>query len=182
MVQLTRIYTKSGDKGKSSLGDGRRLKKIDKRFKAIGSIDEVNAAIGLLATELSKEILDLIKRIQNDLFDLGADLAVPQGKSLRISEAQVIYLEAQIDFYNDKLQPLNSFVLPGGTKASSLLHLVRTITRRAERDLFELNEEDSLNSNILCYINRLSDLMFVLARHCNNNGSLDVLWKPGENL
>lgn len=181
MVQITRIYTRSGDKGRSSLGDGTRRKKSDVRFETIGSIDEINAHFGLIFLEVSEPLQKLIRHIQNDLFDLGADLAVPQGEALRIDIRQVEFLEDQIDMFNDKLDPLNSFVLPGGTKASALMHVARTVTRRAERSMVHLNEYELVNGNALKYLNRLSDLLFVLCRHLNDDGKLDVLWVPGEN-
>lgn len=181
MVQITRIYTRSGDKGRSSLGDGTRRKKSDVRFAAIGSVDEANAILGVVIADIPEGEQAFFKRIQNDLFDLGADLAVPHGEALRISAAQVEYLEKQIDNFNAALEPLNSFVLPGGSKVSAWLHMARTIIRRAERELVELNEYELVNANSLRYINRLSDLMFVLSRHYNNNGKQDVLWIPGEN-
>ena len=181
MVQLTRIYTRSGDKGRTSLGDGTRRKKSDVRFETIGNVDEVNAYCGLIAVDLPIQLQKLIMRIQNDLFDLGADLAVPQGDALRMGSAQVEFLEEQIDIFNDVLSPLNSFVLPGGTKASALMHVARTVVRRAERSMVLLNEYELVNSNALKYLNRLSDLFFVLSRHLNDNGKLDVLWVPGAN-
>ena len=181
MVQLTRIYTRSGDKGRTSLGDGRRRKKSDVRFETIGNVDEVNAYCGLIAVDLPIAPQKLITRIQNDLFDLGADLAVPQGEGLRIGTNQVEFLEKQIDIFNDVLSPLNSIVLPGGTKASALMHVARTVVRRAERSMVLLNEYELVNSNALKYLNRLSDLFFVLSRHLNDNGKLDVLWVPGAN-
>jgi len=181
MVQLTRIYTRSGDKGRTSLGDGTRRKKSDVRFETIGNVDEVNACCGLIAVELPTALQKLITCIQNDLFDLGADLAVPQGEGLRIGTNQVEFLEKQIDIFNDDLSPLNSFVLPGGTKASALMHVARTVVRRAERSMVLLNEYELVNGNALKYLNRLSDLFFVLSRHLNDNGKLDVLWVPGAN-
>jgi cob(I)alamin adenosyltransferase len=181
MVQITRIYTRSGDKGRSSLGDGTRRKKSDVRFAAIGSVDEANAVLGVVLTEIPAADKSFFKRLQNDLFDLGADLAVPHGEALRISAAQVEYLEQQIDHFNAVLSPLNSFILPGGSKISAWLHMARTIIRRSERELVELNEFELVNPNLLRYINRLSDLMFVLSRHYNEDGKQDVLWKPGEN-
>lgn len=182
MVQITRVYTRSGDKGRASLGDGTRRKKSDVRFAAIGSIDEANSVFGVVLTELPESEHGLLKRIQNDLFDLGADLAVPQGQALRISVSQVEYLEQQIDSFNAALKPLDSFILPGGSKASAWLHVARTIVRRAERELVELNEYELVNQNLLRYVNRLSDLMFVLSRHYNDKGASDVLWQPGKNL
>ncbi len=181
MVQITRIYTRSGDKGRSSLGDGTRRKKSDVRFETIGSVDEINAYCGLISLEVSEPLQKLIARIQNDLFDLGADLAVPQGEALRIDVSQVEFLEDQIDMFNDELDPLDSFVLPGGTKASALMHVARTVVRRAERTMVQLNEYELVNGNALKYLNRLSDLLFVLCRHLNDNGKLDVLWVPGAN-
>lgn len=181
MVQITRIYTRSGDKGRTALGDGTRRKKSDVRFETIGAIDEVNAYCGLVLTEVSVSVQKLIKRIQNDLFDLGADLAVPHGEGLRMNTRQVEFLEKQIDKFNADLKPLDSFVLPGGTKASALMHVARTIARRAERSMVLLNEYELVNESALQYINRLSDLFFVLCRHLNNNGKLDILWVPGNN-
>ena len=181
MVQITRIYTRSGDKGRSSLGDGTRRKKSDVRFETIGSVDEINAYCGLIVLEVPEPLKKLIMRIQNDLFDLGADLAVPQGEALRVDVSQVEFLEDQIDMFNDELDSLDSFVLPGGTKASALMHVARTVTRRAERSMVQLNEYELVNGNALKYLNRLSDLLFVLCRHLNDNGKLDVLWVPGEN-
>ncbi len=181
MVQLTHIYTRSGDKGRTSLGDGTRRKKSDVRFETIGNVDEVNAYCGLIAVELPAGLQKLITHIQNDLFDLGADLAVPQGEALRICNNHVEFLEKQIDVFNDALNPLDSFVLPGGTKASALMHVARTVVRRAERSMVLLNEYELVNGNALKYLNRLSDLLFVLCRHLNDNGKLDVLWVPGAN-
>ncbi len=181
MVQLTHIYTRSGDTGRASLGDGTRRKKSDVRFETIGNVDEVNAYCGLIAVELPTALQKLITHIQNDLFDLGADLAVPQGEALRIGNNHVEFLEKQIDVFNDALNPLDSFVLPGGTKASALMHVARTVVRRAERSMVLLNEYELVNGNALKYLNRLSDLLFVLCRHLNDNGKLDVLWVPGAN-
>lgn len=186
MVQLTRIYTRGGDKGKSSLGDGSRLPKDDLRFEAIGHVDEANSSLGfarLHAPEVSSEIDALLYKIQNDLFDVGADLCMPdlsQG-ALRISEHQVKALEESIDLYNAELLPLNSFVLPGGSSLSAALHLSRTIVRRAERSLVALHHKNELNLELIKYVNRLSDLLFVLARYCNNGGEGDILWVPGAN-
>jgi len=181
MVQLTHIYTRSGDTGRASLGDGTRRKKSDIRFETIGNVDEVNAYCGLIVVELPTALQKLITHIQNDLFDLGADLAVPQGEALRIGNNHVEFLEKQIDVFNDALNPLDSFVLPGGTKASALMHVARTVVRRAERSMVLLNEYELVNGNALKYLNRLSDLLFVLCRHLNDNGKLDVLWVPGAN-
>lgn len=180
MVQLTRIYTKSGDQGKTSLGDGKRVVKHDLRVDAMGAVDETNAALGLAILSLPKDLQKILTRIQNDLFDVGADLCMPEGEGLRIIESQVTWLEQQIDALNCELSPLNSFVLPGGSEASAHLHLARTITRRAERLCCALMEkEPSLNIFIVQYINRLSDLLFVMARYANNKGQDDILWVPG---
>jgi cob(I)alamin adenosyltransferase len=191
MVQLTRIYTKGGDRGKTSLGNGKRVKKTNIRIEAIGSIDEVNSFVGVAMMFVQdKDILDLLQLVQNNLFDIGADLCLPDHdteldyKPLRINPEQTTYLENMIDYYNKDLTPLKSFVLPGGTQASSFLHLARTITRRAERLICHLKEDLSDNDtcvlNILSYINRLSDLFFVLCRYLNNKGLGDVLWEPGK--
>ena len=181
MVQITRIYTRSGDKGKSSLGDGTRRKKSDIRFDAIGDIDEANSYLGLASIDVIEKLQKIIRRIQNDLFDLGADLAVPKGDALRIDSIQVEFLEIQIDWFNEELEPLNSFVIPGGTKLSAMMHVGRTIVRRAERTLVLLNEYEQVNPNAIKYLNRLSDLLFVWARYLNNNGKDDILWVPGSN-
>lgn len=186
MVQLTRIYTKSGDKGKSSLGDGSRLPKSAPRFHAIGHVDEANSFIGVARLHTPKDNVSLdtlLYKIQNDLFDVGADLCLPnqETKGLRISEHQVIALEESIDHYNAELSPLKSFVLPGGTPFSAALHVARTVVRRAERSLVKLHQEEPLNEQVIKYINRLSDLLFVLARYANEGGKGDILWIPGAN-
>ena len=183
MVQLTRIYTKGGDKGKSSLGCGARLLKSDPRFEAIGSVDEANAAIGMASVQATDEIANVLYRIQNDLFDVGADLCMPDltQPGLRIIESQVLWLENQIDTFNESLSPLNSFILPGGTVLAASLHLARTIVRRAERVIVALSQETQLNLEVVKYMNRLSDLLFVLSRVANANGQDDVLWVPGAN-
>lgn len=181
MVKLTKIYTKTGDKGQSSLGDGSRLKKSSQYFNAIGDVDETNAILGLVETNITnKEIKSLIAHIQNDLFDLGADLCIPYDKKgkLKITPKQTAYLEEQIDAFNQKLEPLNSFILPGGTEAGALMHVARTVCRRAERNLVELNEQNTINPETLSYMNRLSDLLFVMARIIN--GKDEILWKPGK--
>lgn len=180
MVQLTRIYTKSGDKGKTSLGTGKRVFKHDLRIEVIGAVDEVNASLGLAILDLDQDLKKILTRVQNDLFDLGADLCMPEGDGLRIIESQVTWLEKEIDRLNEILTPLTSFILPGGSKASAYLHLARTITRRAERLCSKLLEkEPSLNIFIFQYLNRLSDLLFVMGRYGNNHGKDDVLWIPG---
>ncbi len=185
MVQLTRIYTKGGDKGTTSLGTGKRVPKHDLRVEAYGTVDEANAAIGIARLHTSSDADATLARIQNDLFDLGADLCAPEGdgakERLRIVEAQVERLEQEIDTMNAELAPLNSFVLPGGSPASAYLHLARTIARRAERDITRLAETEPVNPAAIRYINRLSDHLFVLARYENDKGANDVLWKPGAN-
>ena len=192
MVQLTKIYTRGGDGGETSLGSGDRVAKYDRRVAAYGTVDETNAVIGLarLYTADIADIDTMLARIQNDLFDLGADLCTPEGDgraaskqegALRIVPAQVQRLETEIDTVNAGLAPLNSFVLPGGTAAAAHLHLARTIARRAERLMVELAASEPVNSAALQYINRLSDHLFVLARHLNDGGAADILWVPGEN-
>jgi len=188
MVYLSRIYTKSGDAGETGLGDGTRVSKDHPRVAAYGSIDELNAVLGLLLLHLEDTPhFDLLRNIQNDLFDAGADLCVPaipnetEGKSLRIQPEQSQRLEAAIDRLNEPMQPLRSFVLPGGTPAAAWSHLARTVCRRAERDVVTLMHKEPVNPQVLIYLNRLSDLLFVLARVCNDGGNTDVLWVPGKN-
>ena len=186
MVQLTKIYTRGGDKGQTSLGDGARVPKHDLRVAAYGSVDEANACIGLARLHCEGEADAVLARIQNDLFDLGADLATPEVENpkhppLRIIPAQVERLEREIDDLNATLSPLKSFVLSGGSPASAHLHLARTVSRRAERDITLLAEREALNPEAIRYINRVSDLLFVLARQCNDGGARDVLWEPGQN-
>lgn len=185
MVYLNRIYTKSGDAGETSLGDGSRVPKTHTRISAFGRVDELNSVIGLaIAHGLPEPLDDQLKKIQNDLFDVGADLCVPVSDGaesrLRVSAAQVERLENWIDESNDLLEPLTSFVLPGGTLASANLHHARTVCRRAEVGIVKLAESEAVGSNVLQYVNRLSDLLFVLARRCNDNGNADVLWQPGQ--
>ena len=192
MVKLTKIYTRGGDRGETSLGDGARVAKHDPRIAAYGSVDEANAAIGLARLHTDGEADAMLGRIQNDLFDLGADLCVPQGPSaegaegaegergrLRIAAPQVERLEAEIDAMNADLAPLESFVLPGGTPAAAWLHLARTVARRAERLMTELDRREPLTPEALQYINRLSDHLFVMSRFLNDKGARDVLWRPG---
>lgn len=186
MVQLTRIYTRGGDKGETSLGDGRRVAKHDLRVEAYGTVDEANAVIGMarLHSQENQAVDAMLARIQNDLFDLGADLCVPHGDSkesggLRIVQSQIDRLENEIDALNAQLAPLNSFILPGGSACAAMLHLGRTVTRRAERLVSALAEREEINELALTYINRLSDHLFVLSRHVNQNGAGDVLWVPG---
>ncbi|MGE3477252.1 MAG: cob(I)yrinic acid a,c-diamide adenosyltransferase [Rhodospirillaceae bacterium] len=189
MVKLTKIYTRGGDKGETSLGDGSRVKKHDLRVATYGTVDEANAAIGVarLHTKEDAERDAMLSRIQNDLFDLGADLCTPNaadeapGKALRIVQAQVDRLEREIDAMNGQLAPLTSFVLPGGAPAAALLHVARTIVRRAERDITALLEHETINPLVLIYANRLSDHLFVLSRHINAGSAGDVLWVPGAN-
>lgn len=183
MVQLTRIYTRGGDQGRTSLGDGTRVTKDALRVAAYGNVDETNATIGLARLHAGAEVDRTLSRIQNDLFDLGADLCRPEDGSeghLRIVEQQVEWLEQEIDRVNADLQPLSSFVLPGGTAASAFLHLARTVTRRAERSVVELAQQETVNPAALRYLNRLSDYLFVLSRAENGGGAKDVLWVPGK--
>lgn len=184
MVKLNRIYTRTGDTGKTGLGDGSRIAKTDIRVAVMGDIDEVNALIGLAILGAKGRLAAELAAIQNDLFDLGADISVPEkGKGaparLRISVSQVKRLENQIDGLTEKLAPLTSFILPGGSEASSWLHLARTVARRAERGLCALAAKQPVNSHALHYINRLSDYFFVAARWANAKGKDDVLWRPG---
>ena len=184
MVRLTRIYTRGGDAGETSLGDGSRVPKQDLRVAAFGTVDEANAAIGLARLHAEGEIDAALARIQNDLFDLGADLCTPEGgergtQALRILPSQVARLEHEIDRLNAELKPLDSFVLPGGSAVSANLHLARTVVRRAERLVAELAGQQPLNPEALKYLNRLSDHLFVLSRHANDKGAKDVLWRPG---
>lgn len=184
VVRLTKIYTRGGDRGQTSLGDGGRVAKHDLRVAAYGTVDEANAAIGVARLHAGAAADATLVRIQNDLFDLGADLCRPgddpdDGASLRIQASQVERLEQEIDAFNASLRPLDSFVLPGGTAASAYLHLARTIVRRAERLTTELASQQPVNRYALQYLNRLSDHLFVLARYLNDGGAADVLWVPG---
>jgi cob(I)alamin adenosyltransferase len=188
MVYLSRIYTKSGDSGETGLGDGSRVAKDAPRVEAYGQVDELNAVLGLVVASAGDcPERALLRTIQNDLFDVGADLCVPpyEGeqahKSLRVTAAQSERLEKAIDHWNEGLQPLHSFVLPGGSPLAAWLHLARTVCRRAERSLVTLMRTESINANVLIYLNRLSDLLFVLSRVANDGGKGDVLWVPGEN-
>ena len=191
MVVLNRIYTRTGDDGTTALGTGERRVKYDLRIEAYGTIDEVNAAIGLarLHTANDARVDAMLARVQNDLFDLGADLCSPDkgkgpgGERLAIVDAQVTRLEQEIDTLNADLSPLRSFVLPGGTPAAAALHLARTICRRAERLIVELSHrrDESVSAALIKYVNRLSDFLFVASRHVNDNGARDVLWVPGKN-
>lgn len=187
MVKLNKIYTRTGDAGETSLVNGARVSKHSRRPSAFGEVDEANSVIGLARLHTSDTAPntadDMLGRIQNDLFDLGADIATPESDkpALRITETQVARLEAEIDEMNAALQPLNSFILPGGSAISAWLHLARTVVRRAERHMTELATEEVVNEAAMQYINRLSDHLFVMARHLNENGKTDVLWKPGAN-
>ncbi len=186
MVVLNRIYTKTGDKGETALGDGTRLPKHALRIAAYGTVDEANAALALARLHTLGEVDAMLARIQNDLFDLGADLCVPPGGAreegrLRIVEAQVTRLEREIDTMNAELAPLTSFVLPGGSPAAAHLHLARTIVRRAERLMVELAAGEEVGAPALRYVNRLSDHLFVASRYVNDRGAKDVLWVPGAN-
>jgi cob(I)alamin adenosyltransferase len=184
MVLLTRIYTRGGDQGRTSLGDGSRVAKHAVRVEAYGNVDETNAVIGLARLHAEGLVDEALARIQNDLFDLGADLCRPDDGTdahLRIAEPQVERLEREIDQMNAELAPLKSFVLPGGTPAAAFLHLARTVARRAERSVVRLGEQETVNPAALRYLNRLSDYLFVLSRVANGGGSKDVLWVPGAN-
>jgi cob(I)alamin adenosyltransferase len=182
-VRLTRIYTRGGDRGETSLGDGSRVPKVDCRIGAFGTVDELNSHIGVvLAGEVPEELRAVLTRVQNELFDLGADLSVPFGVSdrLRITEEQIEALENDCDRFNTALPELTSFVLPGGTDAAARLHVARAVCRRAERDALAAAEELNINQLALVYLNRLSDLLFILARTANAAvGSDEPLWKPG---
>ena len=184
MVKLNKIYTRTGDEGETGLVNGNRVSKHAKRPAAFGEVDEVNSVLGLARLHTSDTVDEMLARIQNDLFDLGADLATPESNddmpALRITKAQVERLESEIDSLNADLQPLTSFILPGGTELATWLHLARTVTRRAERRMTELAVEEAVNQEAMRYINRLSDHLFVLARHVNDKGAKDVLWVPGE--
>jgi cob(I)alamin adenosyltransferase len=189
MVFLSRIYTKSGDAGETGLGDGTRVPKDHPRVAAYGSVDELNAVLGLLLAQCAAvPEAELLKGVQNDLFDVGADLCVPPapgeapGQKLRVRPEQAARLESVIDRLNEPLAPLKSFVLPGGSPAAAWCHLARTVCRRAERDVVTLARAETVNPQVIVYLNRLSDLLFVLARACNDNGQKDVLWVPGKTV
>ena len=191
MVKLNKIYTKTGDDGTTGLSDGSRVKKYDLRPSAYGDVDELNSFIGLSINSINKKkkynfLVEILKKIQNDLFDLGADLSTPieenpKFEPLRIKKSQVLNLENMIDKFNNKLEPLNSFVLPGGSEMSCWLHIARTVARRAERSMSKLSKKNNINKQSLIYINRLSDFLFVVSRVTNDNGNSDILWVPGEN-
>jgi len=188
MVYLSSIYTKSGDDGFTSLGDGARVSKDDIRVAAYGAGDETNAMIGMLRQHMPPSSADwaLLEHIQNDLFDLGADLCVPESPAdtrprLRLAQGQSQFVEKAIDDRNERLKPLTSFILPGGSAASCWSHLARTTCRRAERDVVTLARQQHVNPEAVIYLNRLSDLLFVLGRVYNNLGEQDILWQPGAN-
>ena len=192
MVVLTKIYTKTGDDGTTALGSGERVLKNNARIAAYGTVDETNAAIGVARLQLPADqaaVADMLARIQNDLFDLGADLCVPdRGEPLpytplRLKSAQVDRLEREIDAMNDEMAPLASFILPGGSQAGAALHLARTICRRAERCIIDLKLTDGepVSDAVAHYINRLSDHLFVASRYVNAKGKNDLLWRPGQN-
>ncbi len=185
MVKLNKIYTKIGDKGSTQLGDGKMVNKDSLRVDAYGSVDEANATIGLSILRTNIKIKKILKIVQNDLFDLGADLCLPDKKNtqkLKITKDRVDYIEEKIDNFNKELSSLNSFILPGGSESSTYLHIARTVTRRAERKIVALSKKEKINPIAIIYLNRLSDLLFVLARYTNNKGKKDILWKPGKNL
>ncbi len=183
MVKLNKIYTRTGDDGTTGLVDGSRSPKDAPRMAAIGDVDELNTALGMAALHLDSDALTRVRTIQNDLFDLGADLATPEGdfgwEPLRIVPAQVARLEAEIDAMNAQMEPLNSFILPGGTAAGAALHVARAVCRRAERTAVAAARSVTLNAEALTYLNRLSDYLFVMGRAVNNNGADDILWVPG---
>ena len=191
MVVLNKIYTRTGDDGTTALGSGERRRKYDLRIAAYGTLDEVNAALGIarLHTGGDAALDAALARIQNDLFDLGADLCTPGkgkgpgGARLTVTDKQVTWLESEIDRLNAELHPLRSFVLPGGSAAAAYLHLARTMCRRAERLIAELKDkvDESVTPEVLKYVNRLSDFLFVAARYANDKGAGDVLWQPGQN-
>jgi cob(I)alamin adenosyltransferase len=191
MVVLNRIYTRTGDDGSTALGSGERRPKYDLRVAAYGTVDEVNAVIGIARLQAAGnlELDPMLARIQNDLFDVGADLCLPDkgkgpgGARLDVTDAQVEWLERQIDRLNGELEPLRSFILPGGSAAAAYLHLARTVCRRAERLMVELKDRpgESITAAAIKYMNRLSDFFFVAARFTNDKGAADVLWAPGQN-
>lgn len=188
MVRIDKIVTKAGDKGKTRLATGEPVSKAGARVSAYGAVDEANSAIGVARLHTTSDaVLDpILERAQNDLFDLGADLATPQSPDLkfdplRMQESQVLRLESEIDQLNEQLEPLNSFILPGGSAAAAYLHLARAMARRAERAIVALAEEAPVSPEAIKYANRLSDLLFVAARWSNDRGKADLLWKPGAN-
>ena len=185
MIKLNKIYTKTGDGGDTALGDGERVLKDSRRVTAYGNVDELNASIGIITLYANTELKRKLKNIQNDLFDIGADLCVPISEKnkdrLRLSTNQIETLELEIDEMNSILEPLNSFVLPGGCRSATFLHMARTICRRAERSVVSLRSKEKINDNTLVYLNRLSDWLFVASRVENQENSSEVLWAPGKN-
>ena len=180
MVKLDKIYTRGGDKGLTSLGTGKRVKKNSLRIKSFGEIDELNSCLGVSLCFVSKSLIKSIKKIQNDLFDIGADLCIPQKKKkVKLLSNEILFLESELDKMNGKLKKLSSFVLPGGTESSAFLHLSRAIARRAERSVIELKAKEDVNPDILKYLNRLSDFLFVAARFENKKVG-DILWAPNK--
>lgn len=189
MVKLNKIYTRTGDAGETGLGDGTRVAKHSARVASYGTVDETNATVGLARLHAEGDMAEALARIQNDLFDLGADLCTPNMErdeereypALRMVEAQVTRLEREIDAMNADLKPLTSFILPGGGPLATALHLCRTVSRRAEREMVALSTVEGINEDALKYVNRLSDWFFVASRVANDNGKGDVLWVPGAN-
>ena len=185
MIKLNKIYTKTGDGGDTALGDGERVLKDSLRVTAYGNVDELNASIGIITLYANTELKRKLKNIQNDLFDIGADLCVPISEKnkdrLRLSTNQIETLELEIDEMNSILEPLNSFVLPGGCRSATFLHMARTICRRAERSVVSLRSQEKINDSTLVYLNRLSDWLFVASRVENQENSSEVLWAPGRN-
>ena len=188
MVILNKIYTKRGDDGKTELGNGERVKKFSKRVVAYGTVDELNSLIGIVTSlDIDKDLQKSLLKIQNDLFDIGADLCVPKDEKnndfspFRFPNNFVLRLENEIDLMNSSIEPIKSFVLPGGSRVSSQFHLCRTTCRRAERYVVELMEKEDINPEVLKYLNRLSDWFFVSARKYNENGKNDILWVPSKN-
>lgn len=185
MIKLNKIYTKTGDGGDTALGDGERVLKDSLRVSAYGNVDELNASIGIITLYANTELKRKLKNIQNDLFDIGADLCVPIAEKnkdrLRLSTNQIETLELEIDEMNSNLEPLNSFILPGGCRSATFLHMARTICRRAERSVVSLRSQEKVNDNTLIYLNRLSDWLFVASRVENQENSSEVLWAPGKN-
>jgi cob(I)alamin adenosyltransferase len=183
-VRLTRIYTRAGDRGQTSLGDGSRVPKLDCRIAAFGAVDELNSLIGLvLAGDPPAEMRTVLERVQNELFDVGADISVPFGVAdrLRVAQTEIDALESDCDRFNADLPELKSFVLPGGSETAARLHVARAVCRRAERDVLDASEQVELNPLVIVYLNRLSDLLFILARAANAGGD-EPLWKPGTSV
>ena len=183
MVKLDKIYTRGGDNGKTSLGDGKRVSKKNERIIAVGAVEELNAHIGLSILNISNVFKEILSDVQNDLFDVGADLIMPNNKKrpLRITKEHILKIEKKIDDINKSLPILESFILPGGSLVSARLHLARTVCRRCEINIIQLDSKKQINKNILKYINRLSDLLFVVGRKVNVQKNSEILWKPGKN-